>query len=281
MAQFSLLQAIFYAPFSAALYRDVFLRWQGLGMGYLLVLNALLLTPVIAFTVLSFERNVFDADNQLRPHLAALVDEVSAQLPELVFENGQMQTQAEQPLVITITAGEETQPFAVIDVDGGMKELRDSGAVMLLSRDAVFADMGDGKIEARSWSDMGQERFVLNSSVAREWADRGVRWTAENKALLMLLFGTLLWVGTLLVMFLYRALQAVLLGIGARLIARSKRLEMRFGDAVRLSVVAMTPPLLLDAVFGLLLKDQMHVLLFLGITVAYQVFAIKSIKQIG
>lgn len=281
MPHFSAIKAVFYSVFSPDLYRDVFLRWQGVGFGYLLLLNMLVITPVIFYLVLSIERNIFPDAANLSPELQALIDEVVPQIPPMVFENGELTTKASQPHLIYITSEGKKTLFAQIYLKGGLNELRDSESVLLLSSEAVHAKLGDGKIETHYWRDMGQQRFELNEELAREWANRGVAWLAENKSWLMALFGVLAWVGTLLVMFIYRAFQAFTFGLAALLVAKVMRFSLRYGDAVRLSCLAMTPPILLDMVFGLALQDRMSVLIFVLVTVAYLVFAIKSLRQLG
>lgn len=282
MPQFKALSAIFYACFSRELYRDAYLRWQGLGFGYLLFFNALLITPVLVVLVLSFESRFLDDNNQLQPDIQAVVDEVISQIPPMHFEAGEMQTDAPQPYSIYVTseAGEK-QLFAQINLDGGLNELRASDAALLLTRAAVHAKVGEDKIETRFWKDMSDEPFDLNQDIARLALQQAIDWLQQNKSWMMLLFGVLLWAGTLLVMFIYRGFQALLLGGTMLILSRSMQLELRYADAVRLSCLAMTPPLLLDLVFGLLIRDQMSVFLFLAIAVGYQVFAIKSIKQVG
>jgi len=279
MHHFTSLKAIAYAVFSKALYRDVYLRWQGLGFGYLLILNMLILTPVIAYSVISFEQNLWADDGNLSPPLRLLSDEIISQLPPMVFENGELSTEAEQPYHITMTIDGNKQLFAVIDLDGGLTQLRESNAVLLLSRKRVYANMGKENIETRDWAEVFPEPTVIDAARAQAMLQEGIDWLRTNRALLILLFGTLLWVGTVLVMFIYRAIQAALLGLSAQLIARKMQVVLNYPDAVRLSCMAMTPPILFDLFFGLVLFDQMHVILFLLITIGYQVFALRTIKE--
>lgn len=282
MQQFKPLPAIFYAAFSRELYRDAYLRWQGLGLNYLLILNLVMITPTLLMLIISIEGAAFDEHNHLAPEIQVMVEEVVTQIPEMVFEDGQLQTDVAQPHFIYLTSNGERNVFALIDLDAGLIDLQNSKAVMLLTKDAVHAKMGGERIETHFWSELVPERLELNAVVAAQMAQEGAAWLAENKSWLMMLFGLLAWVGTLLVMFLYRAAQALIFGGMALLVAKFMGgVTLPYGDAVRISALALTPPILLDAVFGLLLKDQMSPFLFIAVTVGYLVFAIQSIKSLA
>lgn len=282
MQQFKTLPAIFYAAFSRELYRDAYLRWQGLGLNYLLILNLVMITPTLLTLIVSMENAVFDDNNNLVPEIQVMVEEVVTQVPDMVFDGGQLQTDVEQPYSIYLTNDGERNLFALIDLDAALIDLQNSKAVILFTKDAVHAKMGGERIETHFWSELVPERLEMNAVAAAQMAQEGMAWLSENKSWLMLLFGVLVWVGTLLVMFLYRAAQAFIFGGLALLVAKFMGgIVLKYGDAVRLSALALTPPILLDAVFGLVLKDQMSPLLFIVITVGYLVFAIQSIKQLG
>ena len=88
MPQFKPLPAIVFSCFSRELYRDVYARWQGLGLNYLMLLNVVIITPTFFVLLFAIESSIFTNNNELQPEINAMIQEVVAQLPPMVFDNG-------------------------------------------------------------------------------------------------------------------------------------------------------------------------------------------------
>lgn len=279
MQEYSSIKALFLSFFSRDVYRDVFLRWQGIGFGYLLLLNIVLITPLIVVLMIQADRAIF-TDGTLRPELRDIAGQAIAQLPPLQWENGELSTPAEQPHRIEVSIEGEPVLLAIIDLDASLADLRDSDAIMLLTREAVHAREGEHEFKTHYWSEIGgeagQESFYLDSDRAGHFFNRAVAWTVDNKLWLYVTFGLIGWSGTLLVMFLYRAVQVLILGGAGLLIASVMKLHLRYEDAVRLSCVALTPAVLADMVLTLAIGDGISIPLFIILTLFYLGFAIHS-----
>lgn len=274
---FSHWQAFYLCFTSRELYRDVYLRWQGMGFRYLMWLNVLLITPVVVLLMIQIDRGVFQEDGSLTPELQSIAQQIISQLPPMTWEDGVMQTDAPQPYEIRATIRDESFLFAVIDLDASAQALLANDAIFLFTADAVHIDQGNNQdVETRYWKEFGTEYFRLDQAVAQFYLEDATQWTYENRLWLYLTFGMLSWVGTVLIMVLYRILQALLFGGAGLMIASFFQFELRYEEAVRLACIALTPAVLFDVILSFTIGDGLSFWLFVLATLGYLAYAIHS-----
>ncbi|MCD4688931.1 MAG: DUF1189 domain-containing protein [Desulfuromonadaceae bacterium] len=244
------------AFFSRDLYRDVALRWQGVAFGYLLLLLALCWIP-----------------GAIRIHrsFALFVDEeaplVIEQIPEIAIIDGQAFIDHPQPY--TIHDPETGEALLVIDTTGTITSLEQTDARGLVTaRQAIFQKSA---IETRSFNFETIDRYTLNQEKIYRWLDLAKTWAAP-----------ILYPLCTLGSFAYRIVQVLLFAcIGLLLISLCKG-KLPFEALLRLSVVAITPTIIIDTLFdAAAIKPPLAGLWFFLLSMGYLWFGIRAAIENG
>lgn len=249
MPNFPFYRAPFAAFHSADLYRDVALRWRGLAMGYLLALLALLWLP----TALT-----------LRSDMRVLRDDVAPpiirQVPRIVIDNGTAIVAGETPRTIV---GADGEPLALIDLAAGPEALETSGAQLLLTRERLYVRQG-APLDLEVL-----DGLVIDQRFLGELVGTGSRLVA-----------TFSYPVGVLGSFVYRLLQALLFAVAGLIVASTLRLELPYAAIVRLSVVALTPVIVLRTAQGLLgFSLPLWWLVAFAAFLAYLYFGLQSVRS--
>lgn len=207
------------AFFSQALYRDVALRWKGVALGYLLLLLILCWIPGAIKIHRSF---AYFVDEE-----APLVIE---QVPEITIIDGQAFIDEPQPY--TIRDPETGAPLVVIDTSGTITSLEQTEARGLVTaRQAIFQK---NAIETRSFSFETVDRYTLNQEKITHWLDISKNWAAPVLYPFCVLFS-----------FAYRLVQALIYACIGLFIAYLCKGKLPFDALLRLSIIAMTPAIII------------------------------------
>lgn len=280
MPRYKYFHAIVLSFFSRDLYRDVYLQWRGMAFPYLLLLNVILITPGVFYVLWMVNTTLFTADDRLDPLIHAIIEEVIIQIPPMEWEEGVMSASVEQPHIISMTVDGETFPFAIIHEEGQIKDLYESEAFMLITKDAAHIQEQNGKIETRYWKEFGDDFFRLDQDNARFFSQEAVEWTIANRYWLYAIFGVAGWAATMSVMVLYRIFQALIFGGIGLVIASIMKVKLEYADAVRIACIAITPGIMVDLILSLILGNGISIPIFLAITIGYLVFAMHSNRQL-
>lgn len=219
-------QAPYLAFFSEAFYRDVATRWRGLAFGYLFCL--LLFAWIPSLLMLNGYIRAFRSDT-----LPALLEQV----PQIELRNGEISTDADMPFYIRA----EGETVAVIDTAASQEDLeRFDTPVLLTKTHLIFED--EGSIEVFNLSDvptwLGPIR--INQSGLQALYDIVGKWLS-------------VWILPLVAVgsFLARAVQALVLALVGLMIAARLKVDLSYAALVRLSVIALTPVILLNTMLTL------------------------------
>lgn len=237
--------------FSRPLYRDIALRWQGVAFGYLLLLLALCWIP-----------------GAIRIHrsLTFFVDEeaplVIEQVPEITIINGQ--AFIDQPQPYTIYDPDTGEALLVIDTSGTITSLEQTDARGLVTaRQAIFQK---NAIETRSFSFETVDRYTLNQKKITRWLDMGKTWAAP-----------VLYPLCILGSFTYRIVQALLYACIGLLIANLCKGKLPFDALLRLSVIAITPAIIIGTLFdAAAVSLPLEGLWFFLLSMGYLLFGIRA-----
>lgn len=209
--------------FSRSLYRDVALRWQGVAFGYLLLLLALCWIPGAIRIHYSF---------------ASFVDEeaplVIEQIPEITIIDGQ--AFVDQPQPYTIYDPETGEALLVIDTTGTITSLEQTDARGLVT--ARQAIIQKNAIETRSFSFETVDHYILDQEKITHWLSIVKNWAAP-----------VLYPLCILVSFAYRIVQALLYACIGLLMANLCKGKLSFEALLRLSVIAITPAIIIGTLF--------------------------------
>ncbi len=251
MRKYSVLHPFVLSFYSKALYQDVAQQWRGTGFAYLFLLLALTWLPVVFKVHTGFV-------SWLNENAPAFL----LQMPTIAIRNGQVSTDVDTPYVITTNKGE---PIAIIDLTGQYTDLDDTKALILLTEDKLLLKQ-ENRPETRMY-DLSQVRnFSLNRQDLEGWAVWARRW-----------FGVVFYLIVLPSEYVYRILQALLYAALGLAFCMSLKMELPYLTVLRLTVVALTPVILVQTVLTLLSLNVPGLwLLSLAGALGYLYFALKA-----
>ena len=225
MKKYSILKPVVLSFYSKELYRDVAQQWRGTGFAYLFLLLALAWFPV----ALKVHTGFVEWLNQNAP--AFLL-----QVPSITIRNGQVSADVETPYVITTNKGE---PVAIIDLTGQRTDLDDTPAVILLTQDKLLLKQTNPR-ETRMYDLSQVQSFSLNRQDLEGWAGWARTW-----------FGMIFYLIVLPSEYVYRIVQALLYAAIGLAFCKSLKVSMNYLTVLRLTVIALTPVILVQTILSL------------------------------
>jgi hypothetical protein len=255
MRRFSNVLAIVLSIFSGDLYRDVGRTWRGVGAVYLLVVTVVCGVPVL-ISMQAGMRHV------ARTEAGPILD----QIPLIVLHDGRASTNAPMPVVIRDSGG---RALAILDTTGQISSLDSTEARVLVTSTRAFLRRRLGVTEVYDLSLL--PRFEVDRVKATRWVRGFLAWAA----LLVSPF-------VIGMIFLFRLVQVAAFALVGMLLAGRLGARPGFAALMRLSAVAFTPMILLDALRG---AAGLHVplwpLLSMVIALVYVIFAIRANRETG
>lgn len=222
MKTYSVVQAPLWSFFSAGLYRDAILRWKGTGMGYLFILLAVCWLPIMG-----------KVHQEVSKFVSTEAPKLVKQIPTITITDGRASVKVPQPY--EITEPETGNVIAVIDTTGRITSLDETEARVLVTRDGVIAKKSD--FETRSFSFKEVKEFTLDRAKINGWMETIRQYLA-----------VVLYPFALLGSFVGRILQQLIYGAIGLLLALIFKRPRSYLSLLRLSAVAMTPPILIKTV---------------------------------
>ncbi len=255
MKKFSIIHIPPCSFYSKELYRDVGLRWKGVGFLYLLLLLAICWIP----GMIVIHKGFSDFVNNEAP---AFVEQV----PEITITDGEVSIEEPQPYYIK--APDTNDVLAIIDTTGKieiLEDVEDANTIVLLTKTDVI--IRESKFETRSYDLSDVEKFALSSDDITNWLQ------ILNKFLAIALY-PLAVLGT----YVYRIIQALIYAAIGLLFAKLCKVTLPYGALLRLAVVAVTPCIIVGTVLGLA-EVSLPALLYLAGALGYLLFGVKACSQ--
>jgi hypothetical protein len=250
MKTFPFWQAPYLAWFSQDFYRDVAQRWRGLALTYLLILIAVLWLP-----------NALRLNQNLETFRTQDLPPILEQVPKLEIQNGEVKADVKMPYRIVDPRTNET--LVVIDTNASETDFDRLNTAVLITKTQVISNrtglnrsFNVGDLEGVSVDKESLERFI----------DGSIAWTR-----------TLAYPLLVINSWGYRLMQALIFGVIGLIIANSIQAKLPYAAVVRLSVIALTPVIILRTLFdffGIVLPFWW--LLAFAITMIYLYQAIKA-----
>jgi Protein of unknown function (DUF1189) len=272
MKQYAGWQAPFYSFWSKSFYVDVAKSWSGLAYAYLFVL--------LCFTWLFMSAKIemefaYNADHVMKP--------VIEQLPVMTINKGILSIDHPSPYTIKGTSGE---PFIIFDTrDKPLKSSEASCLFLVEKNTVIFKPSEADKLMIEHGKESGMYRqpspdqnMDLFSTVDQAVIDQ--KALVQAIGIFKKIFAIFIFVIGLPLGFILCALQSLFYGLLAMAIVNANKVNLTYGACVRLSVVAMTPVLLLDSL--LKLRNANSVFwgpIALVITVGYIMFAVRAVMD--
>jgi hypothetical protein len=209
------------AFYSRELYREAARRWKGAGFLFLFFLLALAWIPTIVEMHLDFS-------DYMTEHFPELV----SQVPKITIEDGEVSTDV--PMPYEIRDPETDVLFAVIDLTGEISSLDDTESKVLLTKTHLYMQQGT-RPETRVYDLRNVKEFTLTQDDITDWGELARQWLVMVFYLFAVPFS-----------LVYRILQALLYAAIGLAFARGVGATLSYDASLRLAVLAITPPILLD-----------------------------------
>jgi len=258
MKRFTIFKATVFCFFSSAIYRDVARYWKGVGFGYLLLLLILCWIPAMV-------KMHFGFSDFLKNDAPAVI----SQIPEIRIVDGKASTPENRPYLINDP--ETGEPFFLIDTTGETTSLDDAPESVRGLVTETGAIIEKSKFETRSFDFSEIDEFILTGKKIEGWAEL-VKKLLVPVVLPFAVMGS----------YVYRIIQALfysLFGlVFAAVFGASGR--MSYGAILRVTVLAMTPAILLKTLLGLFsITIPFFWVFYFGLSMAYLLFGIRSVAR--
>lgn len=223
MPRFSILHPLYMSFYSRELYRDVAANWRGKVFVYLFLLLALCWLPVIGVM-----------KSTVTSYITYESPKLVGQFPEITIANGKATVDAVMPY--TINDPDTGKPLAILDTTGKVTSLKGSEAAVLLTGDQLILKMSDAETRSYSLKDAGEVK--INQDQIRAWMK-----TFDDG------FVFLVYPAMLFISYVYRVLQVLLFAFIGKMYNKSLGAGLDYGGLVRISVMAVTPCIILNTVY--------------------------------
>jgi hypothetical protein len=247
-------QAPVMAFFSPGFYRDVGLHCKGTGFLYLLLLLVICWLPGF----ISFQLSVA---GYLRNKAPALI----SQIPPIRIIKGEAFVDVTQPY--KIIDPDSGVVLALIDTTGNTVSLEGTEARALLTRtEAIFKE---SDVETRSFSFKKIEHFTVDQERVTGWLTVFRRYGAVA-------FFALAVIGS----FAFRIVQLLIYAAIGLLFAKWCKTSESYLVLLRLSVMAVTPVVIVGTVIGIAgIKIPLQDLLYFIVAMAYLFLGVKAVAR--
>lgn len=250
--------SIFYSPvlsfFSKKLYRDVCQQGKGVGFLYLF----LLVTICMTLPFINMQKGLSDFIDHEAP-------EIVTQIPRITITNGLASITEPQPYYIR-DLKTDTVLF-IIDTSGEQTSLADTEAVGLITK--TQAILKKSSVETRTFSFSEIEEFTLEQ-------DQVTGWLAIAKKMVI----PILYLFALPFSYIFRIIQVLIYAAVGLLLSTMCKSDRNYKELIRLSVVAVTPCIILKTILGTLqISLPLAGLWYLLIAIGYLYFGIKASAQ--
>jgi len=276
MQRFSKLSAIFHSLYSANLYRDVATRWEGLGLSYLLLFTFLLITPAQLIGQYMLDRAMFELQPGLLNPTEKLIEDIANQIPKMEYRFKKLRVIDQEAHIIYLNEEEKKTPLVLIDHNVKPETFTDATPPIIVAEAAIYIRKPGGEMRTITYEELKLEEQYLDPHVFAGWAALGLKWLHEKRMILHVTFGLFLWSLLMLMVFLWRAMQAFAFGLIGYVIALLMQMKTPYFVCVRLAAVAITPMILADVAIGIALSDSMSSALFVILTTGYMAYALHA-----
>jgi len=252
MRKHSTIQAIYMSFFSKSLYKDVSANWRGISFLYLFLLLALTWIPLM-----------FKLQSGLNSFIIDEAPKLIKQVPKITISKGEVKTEVEMPYFINDTNG---KPLMVIDTTGRINSLEETEteASALVTKNKFI--IKKSAVETRTFDLSQIEELTIDQSAIYNIADAVRQWALIILYPLIALFS-----------FIYRIIVALFYALIGLLFARTLKADLKYTGLISLSIIAMTPAIIISAAYNYLeLRIPYWFLINFIISMSYLYFAVKA-----
>jgi hypothetical protein len=254
MKHYSIFHPLYMSFFSRSLYQDVAGNWKGFCFTYLLIVLVLNLAP----DMVRLHARVTDFLIEEAPM-------VVRQVPTITISEGN--ASIKEPVPYTIQAPWSKLPFAVIDTSDRPPAMENIKATVVLTKTKLAVREDESDLRSLDLSRI--HNLVIDSNLIFHWLEIFKDYFIFAVYIFALFFA-----------FLYYLVQILMCASIGMIFAKMFNLELPARVLIRLSVIAFTPPLVLQTAHSLLEVDFPYgsVITFI-LAVCYLYFAVGSCSE--
>lgn len=251
MKQYSLFHVPAWSFFSKDLYLDACFRWKGTGFGYLLFLLTICWIPPIAMLHMGLSGFVVNE-----------APKVVSQIPTVTIADGKASIAEPQPYYIRDP--DSGANMVVIDTTGTITSPDDAKAFALITQ--THAILKKSELETRTFSFRDVGNFTLSQEKINGWLDTARKFAAP-----------VCYVVALLGSFINRIVQLLIYACIGMIFAAWCRSTRTYGQLLRLSVLAVTPCIIIKTIITVLqVRLPFAGLFYFAIAMGYLLFGVMA-----
>lgn len=220
------------AFYSRDLYREAAFDWKGTGFGYLFLLLAVCMIPLMV----KYHSMVSD-------FIQTDVAKIVAQIPQITFNDGVASVDVLEPY--SINNPDTQKVIIIIDTTGKINTLKDTPAVLLVTKTQAIFKKSENETRIYDYKKLGD--YTLTQEEINRWLEIARKYGA-------VVFYPFAVIGA----FIFRIIQILIYAALGNLMASWCKSKIPYDALIRLAVVAVTPCIII-AIF----------LELLGITLPY------------
>ena len=254
MSKYNIFQAIFMSFYSRKLYHDVGQHWGGKTFLYLFLLLAL-----------SWVGQTIGIQKSLGHLYASQSGKFVSQIPVVIVTQGKLSTPANKPYIIKEPGA--SKAFAIIDTSGKYTDITKSDASLLITATQIISRPNEE--EVRIYKIPSVFSATINPVSINEHVKSGISfaWIFIFTCLLVL-------------SYIYRIIQVLLYSIIGKIFSAISHSHVNYGTIMQITMVAITPSLVLATVLDLLMYKfpYQHLTYFL-LAMIYMIYGIRANKS--
>lgn len=256
MKEYGYWQALFKSFYSPNLYRDVAWNW-GAGVVFYLLL----------VTFLCWGAMLLKYQPIIETGLKDMVNKIGTQVPEMEIVNGELKTPENKPYFVVDPDTKEM--IAIIDTSGehnALKEGETKPTILVTKKQIFYADNETKEIRMKDIPE------TLTMTISPDYLKEKMITCASWLWLLLLpLNSVFLWIA--------RLVQALVYAVFGKLFAFMTHIPLRYSQIFKLSVVALTPSIVIATILNWLeIYFGYQALVLFAIAIGYLIFAIRANK---
>ncbi len=222
MKRYSIIHPFALSFFSRELYQDVAKNWKGTGFLYLALLLAACWIPGMIKIGASFSDFV-------KKEISPLLEE----FPEITIKNGEVSIN--EPMPYFLGDPDTGAVVAIIDTTGEITDLEGADERVLLTKNKLI--LRKNKMETRGYDLSQINDLKLTREKIRSWLDTARKW-------LPFALYPFCWFGS----FVYRIAQSLIYAVIGLIFVSVLKAGLQYQALIRLSVIAITPPVILETI---------------------------------
>lgn len=255
----SFLNALIGSLYLSPVFRNVRYEWRGLCLHYILFYNALILAAGLFYVIAI-----------LQP-----IQQITAQIPDMRIIDGHLQLPDDmKSQTISIRTGRQINDLLLIDPSITQPDPAIHNMAAIVGADGIYQRKKD-RYEFQAWDTLQAPPFSLSNDNLAQLGSWLRGWLKDNRWMLYTGFGIFGWTMILMLLFIYRSVQALCLGFFTWLAARMMRQPINYPTATRLTMVALTPLILCELALIILTGSGIPFIAYSIIAMIYLMMVLK------